>query len=407
MTIGVNGFIGERLIEAREARGIMTQSSLAEQLSMSNNTVNSYERNKSKPRPETIADIAEHLKVKEVFFFMPLAQKVSNTIFWRSRHITTKERRIVAERKFGWSKWLIDEYLKSFMDMPQLVLPSRKDTGIPNNPYDLTDNQIEQIAYRVRQFWGLGLFPIDNMTALLENNGIMLTYGLVNSEKLDAFSNVSEYDNSYHIFLSTDKKSAVRSRFDGAHELGHLILHSHLPNGFLNDKNHSLIEHQAHRFASAFLMPLDAFRKDVWMTSIEAFKVLKTHWKVSVGAIIKRCEDAGLFGDDESKARRMWIKYKREWKIIEEDNLEIEQPQLMKRCIDALLESKLKTKSQILFDIPFSQMDIESLLNLPENYLSEGFGELKQFPNPTIKDEHKQRDFEFGEVIEYDFRKSG
>jgi Zn-dependent peptidase ImmA (M78 family)/transcriptional regulator with XRE-family HTH domain len=405
MTIGVNGFIGERLIEAREARGIMTQSSLAEQLEMSNNTINSYERNKSKPRPETIADIAKHLNVKEFFFFMPLTQKVSNTVFWRSRHISTKERRIVAERKFGWSKWLIDEYLKSFMDMPQLELPKRKDTGVPDNPNNLTDYEVEQISYNVRQFWGLGQLPIDNMVALLENNGVMLTYGLVNSDKLDAFSNVSEYDNSYHIFLSTDKKSAVRSRYDAAHELGHLILHSHLPKGYLNDKNHSLIEHQANRFASAFLLPLESFRKDVWMTSIEAFKVLKQHWKVSVGAIIKRCEDIGLFGDDESKARRMWIKYKREWKTIEEDKFEIEQPQLMKRCIDALLEAKVKTKSQILFDIPFSQMDIESLLNLPENYLSEDFGELKQFPTPTLKVNNLDSSSTFGQLLSFEGRR--
>lgn len=406
MAIGFNSFIGERLTEAREARGIMTQSSLAELLGVTRSAISLYETNNSNPRPEIVTDLSKLLKVKEYFFFMPLKQTVSNNIFWRSRHTNTRDNRTIAERKFGWSKWLIDEYLKSFMDMPKLELPTKREFKVPDNPKTLTDDDIEEIALKVRYFWGLDNLPIDNIIALLENNGIMLTYGLVNSTKLDAFSNVSEYDSSYHIFLGTDKESAVRSRFDAAHELGHLILHSHLPNGYLNDKNHALIEHQANRFASAFLLPWDSFKQDVWMTSIEAFKVLKAHWKVSVGAIIKRCEDIGLFGDDESKVQRMWIKYKREWKNIEKDSFEIERPQLMKRCVDALLEAKVKTKKQILFDIPFSQVDIETLLNLPEGYLNEDFGEVKQFPVLTIKSNSSENQNSFGQVIPFQDRRN-
>lgn len=383
MTIGVNGFIGERLVEAREAREIMTQSALAELLDVSKNAISLYENNKSSPRPEIIAELSKLLKVKESFFFTPLPQAQPNPIFWRSRHVTVKDSRTLARRKFGWSKWLIDDYLKQFMEMPALHLPERKEIGIPDDPKNLTNNQIEQITKALRQFWGLGLLPIDNMVALLENNGFLLTHCVLTSDKLDAFSNVSEYDGSFHVRLSTDKNSPTRSRFDAAHELAHFMLHSHLPKDYFSDKNHSLIEGQANYFASAFLLPLESFRKDVWMTSIEAFKALKTQWKASVGAIIKRCDEIGLFGDDESKVQRMWIKYRREWKTIEEDNLEFEKPQLMKRCIDALLESKIKTKSQILFDVPFTQKDVESLLNLPEDYLSEDFGELRTFP--TIK----------------------
>jgi Zn-dependent peptidase ImmA (M78 family)/transcriptional regulator with XRE-family HTH domain len=405
MTIGVDGFIGERLIEAREARGIMTQSSLVDLLGIkiSNNAISLYENNKSSPRPEVVAELSRLLKVKESFFFMPLLQKDSNPIFWRSRHVSVKDSRTTAKRIYGWSKWLIDGYLKSYMDMPELRFPTRKETGVPDNPKDLTESQIEQTANIVRQYWGLGSLPIDNIIALLENNGILLTYTSLNSDKLDAFSNVSEYDNSFHVRLSNDKGSAVRSRFDAAHELAHLILHSHLPSIYFHDKNHAMIEAQANRFASAFLLPLNSFKKDVWMTSIEAFKVLKEQWKVSVGAIIKRCDDIGLLGDDESKVQRMWIKYRREWKAIEDDNFEFEKPQLMKRCIDALLESNTKTKSQILFDVPYSQRDVESILNLPDSYLSEDFGELRHFPTvkPTMTDSNSS----FGQVVSFQDRR--
>jgi len=399
MTIGVNGFIGERLKEAREARELLTQSSLAGLLDVSNNIISLYEKNKSNPRPEMVADIAALLKIKESYFFTPLPAQ-TNPIFWRSSHATTKDKRTVAQARFGWTK-LIDSYLKQFLEMPKLNIPSQKDIGLPENIDDISDELIEEIALRCREFWNLGRTPIQNMTTFLENNGIMITYGSLRSDKLDAFSNKSEYDCSFHIFLGTDKKSGFRSRYDAAHELGHLIMHSHLSEKMFLGKKHSLFENQAHRFASAFLMPLPSFKNDVWMTSIEALKSLRSRWKVSVGAMMKRCEDIGLYGEKDTS--RMWIKYRNNWRSIEDDGYTFESPQLLRRSLELIISENIRTKSQVLYDLPFMQKDIEDLLNLPKGFFNENFGELKEFP--TVKDEHRQRDFGFGEVIQYDFKK--
>ncbi len=403
MRIGVENFIGERLTEAREAKGILTMTSLADLLEKSKNLISLYEGNKSKPSPQMVSLMADKLGVKESFFSMPLPPKQSRPIFSRSRHNSTKLERTVIERKFGWSKWLIDVYLKTYMDMPALNVPSRSDLGISGDVRELTPEKIEDAAQRCRNFWGLGIFPIENITTFLENNGVLITCGFVESDKIDAFSNVSEYDGSFHIFLGLDKGSALRSRFDAAHELGHLLLHSHLDEAQVNDKVHRLLEDQANRFASAFLLPASSFRKDVWMTTIEAFKILKREWKASVGAIIKRCDDLGLLGDDEKRVRSLWIQYKKHWESIEADEFEFERPQLMKRCIDALLESKIKTKSQILYEVPFPRTMVETLLNLPEGYLTEEYGELKQFP--TIKRDVSTTGFSGGQLIQFSDRR--
>lgn len=402
MTIGVDTFVGERLTEAREARGILTQSSLAELLDVSKNSISLYENNKGKPRPEMLAEIAKLLKLKESFFLTPLSPQNLKPIFWRSRHVTTQDKRTVAKRRFGWTKWIVDSYIKEFLDMPKLNIPSRKDIGVPDKFDELTDSQIESIALRCREYWGFRTTPIENMSTLLENNGVLISYGELNSERLDAFSNESEYDSSYHIFLGTDKRSALRSRYDAAHELGHLILHSHISSSSFS-RTHGLVEHQAHRFAGAFLMPLQSFKKDVWMTSIEALKMLRDRWKVSVGAMIHRCEDIGLFG--EADTSRLWNRYKRNWKDIEDDNFEFETPQLVKRSIDTLVNAGVRTKGQVLHDLPFMQRDIENLLNLPEGYFDEDFGQLKQFP--TVKKNYDEQDLKGGELIEFDFRKNG
>lgn len=402
MRIGAENFIGERLTEAREAKGILTMTSLADLLGKSKNLISLYESNKSKPSPQMVALMADKLGVKESFFFMPKPKRAANPIFSRSRHMSTKHVRTVVERKFGWAKWIIDVYLKSFMDMPALNIPTKKDLGVPNDIKDLTPAKIEEVAQRCRDFWNLGVFPIDNITTLLENNGILITCGFVDSDKIDAFSNLSEYDSSLHMFLGLDKGSAMRSRFDASHELAHLLLHTHLLDEQITDKTHRMLEEQANRFASAFLMPASSFKQDVWMTTIEAFKILKKDWKASVGAIIKRCDDLGLLGEDETKTRSLWIKYRKQWQEIEDDDLAFEQPQLMKRCIDVLLESKIKTKSQILYELPFPRTTVESLLNLPDGYLTEDYGELRQFP--TMKKDVSTTQFSGGQVIQFNER---
>lgn len=407
MTIGVNGFVGERLTEARTARGILTKSSLADLLDLSNNAVSLYEncgiegKKSSNPRPEVVTAMANLLKVKESYFFMPITGR-SFPMFWRSSHTTTKDKRAIAKAKFAWLK-IIDSYLKEYLEMPELNIPNRRDLGVPDDIQFINDSEIEAISLRLREYWNLGTSPIPNVTTLLENNGIMVSYGELDSDKLDAFSNRSEHDDSLHIFLGTDKGVGLRSRYDASHELGHLICHSHLTQEEFLGKKHSMYEKQAHRFAASFLMPSESFEKDVWMTSIEALRTLRKRWLVSVGAMMHRCEDLGLYGGRDT--RRMWIKYKRNWRNIENDDYQFEQPQLFKRSVDLILSEGLRSKSQILHDLPFNQRDIEKLLSLSAGYLDENFGEKILFP--TVRDDQKQReliDGDGGELILHDFR---
>jgi hypothetical protein len=120
------------------------------------------------------------------------------------------------------------------------------------------------------------------------------------------------------------------------------------------------------------------------MTSLEGLLSLKERWGVSVAAMIKRCDVLGML--DETHARRLWIHYNRAFKAKGEDDddkVPFEAPQLMKRSFQVLIDSKVRTKAQIVYDLPYSQRDIESLMNLPEGYLNEDFGELRQLP--TVK----------------------
>jgi hypothetical protein len=99
----------------------------------------------------------------------------------------------------------------------------------------------------------------------------------------------------------------------------------------------------------------------------------------------ERCDDLGLLGDDESRVRSLWIKYRNAWQEIEEDGLALEEPQLMKNSVDVLFESGVISKAQMLYELPFARTDIERMLNLLDGYLAADHGKVTNFPTLKVK----------------------
>ena len=92
------------------------------------------------------------------------------------------------------------------------------------------------------------------MVSLLENKGVLVCRLVIPDEKAEAFSFWN--GNKALVFLSSEKTSCSRARFDAAHELGHLILHRWAGLEDLEDKKIlKRIEHEANLFAGAFLLP--------------------------------------------------------------------------------------------------------------------------------------------------------
>ncbi|HEY3193669.1 MAG TPA: ImmA/IrrE family metallo-endopeptidase [Candidatus Dormibacteraeota bacterium] len=56
------------------------------------------------------------------------------------------------------------------------------------------------------------------------------------------------------VVLGSDEHDTACSSFDAAYELGHLVLHHDAEPG------RQAVEQQAHRFASAFLLPAETIR---------------------------------------------------------------------------------------------------------------------------------------------------
>jgi Zn-dependent peptidase ImmA (M78 family)/transcriptional regulator with XRE-family HTH domain len=383
--IGTAGFVGERLVEAREARAL-TAVALSELLGVKPQVISQYESGKHSPRPEMMRQIAEKLNLPEVFFKrLMLAEEQENAIFWRSFSFATKRARMRCVRRFGWLKEIVS-YLEGFLDFPAIRVPNPR---LPTDASNISEDEIENIASECRDFWGLGGGPIADLFLQLENNGIVVTRTRFDAIALDAFS---QWNNLPYIVVGSDKEASVRARFDAAHELGHLILHRNLSSKAVSSLElHRSIEAAAFRFAAAFLLPAKQFLADLWAPTLDAFRSLKDRWRVSIGVMIHRCSDLGLISDEQAKF--LWINYtRRGWKRDEplDDRLPMESPRLLRRSFDLLLTERIKTKNQILLDLPFSASDIEALAGLPTGYFSDDFGEV--IAMPTVKHAAKTLD---------------
>jgi Zn-dependent peptidase ImmA (M78 family) len=247
-------------------------------------------------------------------------------------------------------KWFVQtaRYFYDFVNFPEVNLSSASPTHSTGR---YTDEEIEIAAEQCRRQWGLGLGPLSNIVGLLESKGIIVCrYGLT-EEKIEAFS----FWNGPRpfIFLSSDKASAARARFDAAHELGHLILHRWIgPDDLEDPKTLRLIEREANRFAGAFLLPRQSFPNEVYTTRLDAFVALKSRWKVAIQAMVYRCKDLGIFDEDQVTNLYKQISH-RKWRTKEplDDQIPLEQPKLLTRAADLVVSAGKKMADQIVNEI--------------------------------------------------------
>jgi Zn-dependent peptidase ImmA (M78 family)/DNA-binding XRE family transcriptional regulator len=384
MRPGTPGFVGTRLREAREARGL-TATLLADLLGVSRQAMSQYENGSVTPHPDMMDRLCEKLNLPPKFFWRPAGPKEGGAVIYRSMSAATKGSRVRAERRLGWLQEIVG-YLRQFLEFPRVNFPT---FALPEDPTRISTEQIEESASQCRRFWGLADGPIPNVVRLLENNGAIVSRDALEAETLDAFSVWSSVDGLPYVVLNSEKESAVRSRYDVAHELGHLVLHPEIDRARLNRAaEHRLVEQQAHLFAGAFLLPAPTFAEDFYVPTLDSIRRLKSRWKVSIGAMIKRARQLELMTDEQE--RRLWINYSRRgWRTGEplDDVLSPKEPQLLRRAIEVLVDEGIASPEAVVEGAPpYQPSDIEHLACLPDGYFSEGSApgvRLLKFRNRT------------------------
>lgn len=376
------GFVGGRLKQAREARG-MTGTELAKLLRVERQSVSNYENGKRSPSAHVKNEISKILNFP-LEFFSDISEEVNSErpVFYRSMSAATKKARKRVEVENSWLTQLVD-ISNHYVELPIVRFPSFE---VPSDPKRLSDSEIDNLAAKTRRFWDLKDGPISNSVWLLENNGAIVVRKSMYAKTLDGFSRWIE--GRPYVVLSSDKCSAARSRFDLAHELGHLILHRNTPEICLKDTaTFKLIERQADRFSSAFQFPDTAFSREVKRTNLEFFRVLKKRWRLSIAMMLVRAKELNFI--DEKRATALWKSYNRKgWRTNEpfDNEIPIEEPKLVRNSIEVILKNRAATREEILGFMNIYHEDAEACAGLPSNFLNPNAGEIRTF-RPRVKED--------------------
>ena len=315
--------------------------------------------------------ITSVLRLPPEFFSFDASWIKPRPRFMRSMATTAAGARLRAARRFEWLV-AISRHAETFVKLPQPNIPK---LDVPSQLDDITDEFIEGAAEAVRRHWKLGDGPVSNITWLLENNGVVIGQSRLWADKLDALSDWDDERGARPYFvLGLDKRSAVRSRFDAAHELAHIILHQSVDRSqiFKNQAMFKVVEKQAHRFAGAFMLPAGSFESDFYIPTLDALLALKPKWKASIAMMATRSGQLGLLSEEQTRFFYINIG-RRKWRDREplDDTLPPEQPRLLKRSIELIVESGVQTREQILNAVPIASADIEEMANLGTGYLTQ------------------------------------
>lgn len=371
MRTGTPGFIPERLTEARAARHIATMTALARLLGVSSSTVTRWEDGSSSPDASALSSLANVLNVRREFFLRPV-QVLNRASFHRSLASTLKRDIDYQHAQMRWLQEL-SAILQHYVDFPALDVPDVLDGATYKQ---LREEDIEDIALRLRRQWQLGEGPCADVVALMERIGIVVGAIEMGTSKLDGLCAWNTEDRP-HILLATDKMSFPRRQMDAAHELAHVILHRDVAPAELKD-NLKFIEAQAFRLASAFLLPSTTYPYDVVRPSLAAFQALKERWRVSIKAQIRRLADLDMIGESQQTdlyklySAKGWSREEpldRAWPVME--------PRVLRDSLEMIVSSQLRTKEDLMsVEFTMSAGDVENLSGLPPGWFTSRTGEV-------------------------------
>jgi Zn-dependent peptidase ImmA (M78 family)/DNA-binding XRE family transcriptional regulator len=333
-------------ILARESRGV-TQKELAEQLGITQGKLSKFENGIQDLADDVMQRMATVLEYPIEFF------EQQEKVIHISSEFHYRKKASVSKKDLNKMEALINVLR---INVQKLLLS----VDIPESNYPKLEvekhGSASIIANFIRDYWKLPKGRIDNLTKVLEDNGILVYKMDFEGIEIDGI-NILTDDNVPIIIVNKDCP-ADRERMTIAHELGHLIMHKLTPP---NDKS----EGEAYEFASELLMPEKDIKPQLYRLNLTKLDDLKCYWKVSMSSIIYRAKVLKCLTEDQAKY--LWMHMGRlGYKMKEPERFPSEIPSLLKEVIGAHMN-----------DLGYSHAEMAKLLVVSENDFSSRFLETR------------------------------
>jgi Zn-dependent peptidase ImmA (M78 family) len=264
------------IILAREARGL-SQADLAEMIGMSATNLSKIERCDIGIHDEVVETISEKTNFP-IHFFRQEGYIVPENLNYRKRDIVAQKLITPIHAQVN----IIRKHIHFLTMALNIEKPS-----VPVIEVSETETP-QSIATTLRKLWKQNTPIIEDLTKLIESNGIVISSFPFGTDRVDSRSILT--DDKFPIIFFNQSLLGDRQRFSLAYELGQLIMHSSsiVP----LERN---VSKEANAFAAEFLMPAKEIIKDFkGGITIPLLGELKRKWKVSMIALLYRADDLGM-----------------------------------------------------------------------------------------------------------------
>ncbi|MFS8038317.1 XRE family transcriptional regulator [Xanthobacter sp. AM11] len=366
MRTSIPGFVPGRLTEARAARRIPSMSALARSMSLNPSTVSRWEDGTSAPEADALSELADFLDVRPEFFLRPLHAS-DRPVFLRSLSSTLVRDLQYQSAQMRWFQE-ISHAVEHYVDLPVVDIP---DVMAGASYQQLREEDLEKIAIDLRRHWRVGEGPCADMIPLMERVGFVVGVIEMGTIKLDGLCSWSPVDGRPHVLLASDKMSFARRQMDAAHEMAHAILHKNVTAEELK-RDLKVIETQAFRLASAFLLPSTTYPIETRVPSLASLVTAKERWRVSIKAQIKRLADLDAIPPEFAThlyklySAKGWSReepFDRHWAPTD--------PRVLRDALHLIVDEGVRSKADLLaLEFAVSAGDVENLTGLPPGWFS-------------------------------------
>jgi Zn-dependent peptidase ImmA (M78 family)/DNA-binding XRE family transcriptional regulator len=311
-----------RIKQLRLARGLSLDA-LADSMGgiVTKQALSKYELGISRPGPSVTTQLARALGIKA----MELWTKPSVTV----RFLGYRKRQTLPKK---WQETFEASLSRKLEERLTLQEYCYKDVAfdLPVNAYAVkNESDAEGAAERLREKWKLGLDPISDLTAVLEDH-LVHVIECDAPEKFDGISATIEDDTEKvraAAVVCRANCAGERQRLSLAHELGHVVMK---PLGGVDE------EKAAFRFAGAFLAPRPCLEREIGSKRtrirFEELLILKRRFGMSIQALLRRLLDIEVINESHYK---WWFIYltKMKWRKAEPEPLPAEIPSWFRQAV--------------------------------------------------------------------------